>query len=83
MTILAPFFALIFIAAVAICMALYKKPIRKIELPDGYKHLLEKHVAFYRSLDDAGKMRFEEKIKEFLLLFAPFDFYCSNNTKDR
>ena len=63
---MAPVLALIFIAAVAICAALYKKPLKKIQLPDGYTNLLQEHVAFYRSLDDAGKMRFAEKIKEFL-----------------
>jgi len=63
---MAPVLALIFIAVVVICLALYKKPLKKIKLPDGYKLLLEKHVAFYRSLDNAGKIRFEEKIKEFL-----------------
>ncbi len=66
MTILAPVFALIFIASVAISIALYKKPIRKAKLPDGYKHLLDKHVDFYRNLEDADKIRFEEKIREFL-----------------
>lgn len=61
-----PVLSFIFIASVAICIALYKKPLKKIQLPDNYKNLLEKHVAFYHSLDDTGKIKFEKKIKEFL-----------------
>ena len=35
-------------------------------MPDNYKELLMKHVAFYRSVNDEEKIRFEKKIKEFL-----------------
>ncbi|QEC68053.1 zinc-dependent peptidase [Panacibacter ginsenosidivorans] len=35
----------------------------KAVFPENYRQLLEDNVAFYRSLDDAGKIRFEEKIK--------------------
>jgi Mlc titration factor MtfA (ptsG expression regulator) len=38
----------------------------KVVLPENYRQLLEDNVAFYRSLDDAGKIRFEEKVKDFL-----------------
>ncbi|CAN5654765.1 hypothetical protein BH10BAC2_BH10BAC2_01050 [soil metagenome] len=41
-----------------------KKPV--IILPENYRALLEEYVAFYRSLDNSGKIRFEEKIKDFL-----------------
>ena len=58
--------ALIIIAVVVLGVALYKRPRKKIHLPDGYQEMLEEHVAFYRSLDEAGKHRFEEKIKELL-----------------
>lgn len=37
-----------------------------MELPKNYRELLLENVAFYRLLDDAGKLRFEEKLKEFL-----------------
>ena len=50
----------------AIRFTLYKKPLKKIELPEGYKNLLTEHVVFYRSLNNEAKIRFEEKIKEFL-----------------
>lgn len=63
---LTPFLILLFIALVALAIAFYKKPVKKIPLPDGYKQLLTKHVAFYRFLDEAGQLRFEEKLKEFL-----------------
>jgi MtfA peptidase len=58
--------ALIIIVVVTTAFVLYKKPLKKIQLPEGYKDLLANHVAFYRALDQAGKSRFEDKIKEFL-----------------
>ena len=44
----------------------YKRPRKKIVLPDGYKTLLQSNVTFYRSLNESEKIKFEEKIKEFL-----------------
>ena len=61
-----PILAIIIIALVVLGIALYKKPLKKVHLPDDYKELLTKHVSFYRALDEAGKNRFETKIKEFL-----------------
>ena len=63
---LTPILAILIIALIAIGIALYKKPLKIIQLPDGYKELLTQHVSFYRALDEAGKTRFEKKIKEFL-----------------
>lgn len=57
---------LIIIALILVGVALYKRPVKKAVLPAGYKEILLEHVAFYRSLDDKEKIRFEEKIKEFL-----------------
>jgi Mlc titration factor MtfA (ptsG expression regulator) len=57
---------LLIIAAAAIGVAIYKKPLKKVELPVDYKNLLSAHVAYYRNLDPVGKDRFEKKIKEFL-----------------
>lgn len=57
---------LIIIALILIGVVLYKRPVKKAVLPAGYKEILLEHVAFYRSLDDKEKIRFEEKIKEFL-----------------
>ena len=61
-----PILAIIIIALVVLGIALYKKPLKKIHLPNDYKELLTKHVSFYRVLDVAGKVRFEEKVKGFL-----------------
>jgi len=61
-----PIIALLIIALVATGIAFYKRPLKKVRLPDGYKDLLTKHVSFYRTLDEAGKVRFENKLKEFL-----------------
>lgn len=61
-----PFLALLIITLAALGVAFYKKPLKKVSLPADYKSILEQHVAYYRSLDDPGKHRFEEKIKEFL-----------------
>lgn len=61
-----PILILIIITLIVVVFALYKRPIKKAELPTGYKNILSEHVAFYRTLDDKGKIRFEEKIKEFL-----------------
>jgi Mlc titration factor MtfA (ptsG expression regulator) len=54
------------IMVAAFIVLFYKKPNKKIVLPAGYKNLLQEHVAFYRSLNDEEKVRFEEKLKEFL-----------------
>ena len=35
-------------------------------LPQNFRVLLNDHVAFYRQLNDAGKFRFENRIKDFL-----------------
>jgi Mlc titration factor MtfA (ptsG expression regulator) len=63
---MAPILVLIAIAIVVVGFVLYKRPVKKADLPADYKKILSEHVAFYRSLDDDGKIRFAEKIKEFL-----------------
>jgi len=57
---------LIIIALILVGVALYKRPVKKAVLPADYKNILLEHVAFYRNLDDKEKIRFEEKLKEFL-----------------
>jgi len=44
----------------------YKRPKKKINLPINYKELLVYHVAFYRGLKEENKIKFEEKLKDFL-----------------
>ena len=57
---------LLFIIVTIVIVVLYKKPMKNIVLPSNYKELLMEHVAFYRSVNDEEKIRFENKIKEFL-----------------
>ncbi len=57
---------LLVIAGFAFLFVRYKKTIKLAILPEGYREMLLAHVAFYRGLDEAGKTRFEEKIKELL-----------------
>ena len=61
-----PVLVLLLIVAISISVALYKKPLKKVRMPEAYKPLLKEHIAFYRSLDDSEKHRFEDKIMEFL-----------------
>jgi MtfA peptidase len=56
------------ICAVVLVWFLFgKKPKRKpgIDLPINFRELLNENVAYYRSLNVADKLRFEEKIKDF------------------
>lgn len=39
---------------------------KAVNLPANYKELLNENVAYYRLLNDADKIKFEEKIKDFL-----------------
>lgn len=57
---------LLLIVAIIVIAVFYKKPSKQIALPHDYQELLMKHVAFYRSINNEEKIRFENKIKEFL-----------------
>ena len=61
-----PFVAILIMVFVIVFIALYKKPHRKIQLPDGYKDLLAAHIIFYRNLESEDKIRFERKLEDFL-----------------
>jgi Mlc titration factor MtfA (ptsG expression regulator) len=61
-----PFIAILIIILVVAGVVFYRRPLKTIRLPDDYKDLLTQHVSFYRSLDEAGKIRYENKLKEFL-----------------
>lgn len=61
-----PVVAILIMVAVIAFSALYKKNRGEFNLPEGYKKMLEEHVAFYRMLDEAAKIKFEEKLKDFL-----------------
>jgi MtfA peptidase len=61
-----PILAIIIIAIAAVGVAIYKKPRKRVQLPADFRDLLAIHVSFYQALDEAGRVRFENKIKEFL-----------------
>ncbi len=63
---MAPLIVLIALALIIAFFIFYKKPKRRVDLPEGYKEILSQHVSFYRNLNEENKTRFEEKIKEFL-----------------
>lgn len=63
---MSPFFAAFIIIAIISFMLFYKRKAAGFKLPEGYKKLLEDHIAFYRSLDPESKIIFENKIQEFL-----------------
>jgi Mlc titration factor MtfA (ptsG expression regulator) len=43
-----------------------KRRIDKVNMPENFRALLTENVAYYRSLNENDKIRFENKIKEFL-----------------
>ena len=63
---MAPVIVLIILFLLIVVVLFYKKPIKKIALPEGYKQVLSEHVSYYKRLNVENKARFEEKIKEFL-----------------
>jgi Mlc titration factor MtfA (ptsG expression regulator) len=63
---MSPLFAVFIIGAIISFMLFYKRKRAEFTLPVGYKKMLEDHVAFYRTLDAASKINFENKIQEFL-----------------
>ncbi len=63
---MAPVIVFVVLASVIVFFIFYKKPEKKGILPADYKKLLTLHVLYYNKLDEKNKIRFEEKIKEFL-----------------
>ncbi|HEV2832074.1 MAG TPA: M90 family metallopeptidase [Hanamia sp.] len=63
---MAPVVVLILLTLLVLFFIFYKKPKKNIILPDNYKELLHRHVPFYRRLNTENKIKFEEKIKDFL-----------------
>jgi Mlc titration factor MtfA (ptsG expression regulator) len=44
----------------------YKKPKKKVSLPQNFKAVLDENVSYYKKLDEKSKLKFEEKLQEFL-----------------
>ncbi|MEO9021552.1 MAG: M90 family metallopeptidase [Ginsengibacter sp.] len=61
-----PIIVLVVLVLLIAFFIFYKRPAKKIFLPDNYKDLLSQHVSYYNRLSEKDKIRFEEKIKEFL-----------------
>jgi Mlc titration factor MtfA (ptsG expression regulator) len=58
---------IIIVLTVAILfLILFKKPSKKVNLPDNYRQLLYNYVSFYRRLNSENKLLFEQKLKDFL-----------------
>jgi len=63
---MAPVIIFVALALLIVFFIFYKKPDKKVSLPENYKGLLDLHVWYYNKLDGKNKIRFEEEIKEFL-----------------
>lgn len=63
---MAPIIVLIALVLIILFFLLYKKPAKKISLPENYAEILNEHVSYYQSLNEINKAFFVEKIKEFL-----------------
>ena len=63
---MAPVIVLIVLCLLIVFFIFYKKPRKKIVLPANYKELLSHHVSYYCRLNEKNKIKFEEKIREFL-----------------
>jgi len=56
----------IIIVPILIFLIFRKRKPRIVKLPDNFRQLLNEHVAYYRQLNDADKLRFDDRIREFL-----------------
>lgn len=63
---MAPVLVLIGLLLVVLVFIFYKRPQKKVVLPENFRNILSEHVSYYKRLNEKNKVRFEEKIKEFL-----------------
>src|SRR5258706_6665167 len=63
-TVLQIFFVLLLIVIIILFVFRIRK--ETIPLPENYRELLNDYVKFYEQLDEQGKERFEERVKQFL-----------------
>lgn len=63
---MAPIIVLIALALIILFFLLYRRPKKKILLPQNFDEILREHVSFYQKLENKNKSRFVEKIKDFL-----------------
>ena len=63
---MAPVLVLIGLLLVVLVFIFYKRPQKKVVLTENFRNILSEHVSYYKRLNEKNKVRFEEKIKEFL-----------------
>ncbi|MGN6297776.1 MAG: zinc-dependent peptidase [Ginsengibacter sp.] len=63
---MAPVIVLFGLALVVVFFILYKRPVKKVTLPENYKDILLNHVSYYQRLTEKSRLHFEEKMKDFL-----------------
>lgn len=63
---MAPIIVLIALVLIILVFILYKRPKKKILLPENFEEILSEYVSYYQKLDNKNKSRFVEKIKDFL-----------------
>ena len=65
-TVLQVFFVLVLIIILILFVFKIRRENETIPLPENYRELLNDYVKFYQQLDEAGKIRFEERVEHFL-----------------
>ncbi|MDE3183666.1 MAG: zinc-dependent peptidase [Bacteroidota bacterium] len=63
---MAPIIVLIALILLIVFFVFYKRPKKKVFLPENFREILTKNVSYYHKLDEKNKEKFEEKIKDFL-----------------
>jgi len=63
---MAPVLVLIALLVFILFFIFYKKPQKTISLPANFREILMEHVSYYSRLNEKNKLRFQEKIKQFL-----------------
>lgn len=63
---MAPFIVLMALVLIVLFFIFYKRPPKKVILPENYSEILNEHVSYYQRMDKKNKVRFEGKIKDFL-----------------
>ena len=63
---MAPIIVLIALILLIVFFVFYKRPQKKVFLPENFREILSENVSYYNKLDEKNKERLEEKIKDFL-----------------
>ncbi len=63
---MAPVIVLIALTLMVVFFIFYKRPQKKVVLPENYQMILSGNVSYYHKLDENNKVKFEDKVREFL-----------------